>query len=213
MPRIRYIPGLLSLALMLPLALWFLKAERAFVPQRCISLNFPSIDPRKFEFDPSLYERKWVSLNCPGDIEESWNTLQVFKGAIEPFVASGDTVNGLRLTFEGQTKYETVMQAVEICRRDSVKNYWLDATGLSVINVPPPPPPPDTSKEKVFFVGGLVCGYDYNPVVPEISAWEKFQTTWLKPVSAEARIYWPVILVFSALAFVSLRKARAMKPT
>jgi hypothetical protein len=216
MRRIHYIPGLLSLALMLPLGLWYFQSHRAFREERCIQMVFPILDPSAFATDdlrwhPQIPNRKWAKLQCNGTIQECASKLAEFDSLISAFPKGTDTINGISLELGPSTKYETAIHAIELCRRDSMDTYWLGDKKLLVFNYPPPPPDTAEFDGPVFFCGTGDFQFERDVISTPVTWWDGFRNLHLATAWEAAITIWPALPLFVWLLVRSLYRTSHLR--
>ena len=206
--RIHYVPGLLSLALMLPLGLWYLQSQRAFRQERCVQLTFPPPqgewpwwDSINVRLDPSIAD---TTFFCSGDLGNSIVALDAFRSHAANLAARNDTSTWLHVRFSPDVKYATVMHAMESCRRHLVQ-WWLENGSLMARYHQRPPRPTNTA---LHYWGGCIVYDDVVEAPPTRS--ERFTDQvgelWLKLGSPPLSL-WPAIPFYLVLAYLGIRRA------
>lgn len=114
---LHYVPGLISLALLLPLGLWWMKVRFLQDPPHAVSLTFPTekgflawSDGEREEwirFAPRLY-------HSIGSVSEPGMSPEV-RAAIHDLLVHEDTRHGLTLSMSPTTTYGEVMAVVDHC--------------------------------------------------------------------------------------------------
>lgn len=129
MRSIRYIPGMLSLALLLPLVLWYLHKQRVFKKERCFNMMF--LPETQYEDSLHQFLNEWYDLHathatdslpdysCGGDLVTASDQLQGFRERMKDLQRAQDTTIWLHVRFTSDAKYATVMHAIETCRMTS----------------------------------------------------------------------------------------------
>jgi hypothetical protein len=122
MKRLVYIPGLLSLGLLLPLCLWYLYRQGVWQQERCITMTFPIPQEFRDAYDfpqpPTPREARvyWTEFACGGDHLAVDAVLLAFRDSLRELESREDTIRGVHLHFGPDTKYETIINAIDICR-------------------------------------------------------------------------------------------------
>ena len=194
--------------MLLPLCMWHLLREGVWKQERCITMTFPipedqrAMDPFPVRPFPSELRHEWTTFHCNGHQDHIDAVLLGFRDALRVLESVGDTTRGIHIRFGQDTKYSTIISAIDICRT-TVSAWELDDHDLWTLHHPEPKPEKWKAKENVFY---LECG-----------------TTWVsgcirepKPSTAgrlkagidhcwrnELRPYWPVwalLLFIGALA-------------
>ncbi len=125
MRRLRYIPGLFSLALLLPCSLWYLNAHRVFKQERCFNMVFLPDKPNRMDLE---HYSEWYDLHatfassstpdfrCGNGSDASIEALRGFRQRMHELAAAQDTSTWVHVRFDPDAKYATIMDAVETCR-------------------------------------------------------------------------------------------------
>ena len=207
MRRIRYIPGLISLALMLPLGLWFMKSQRAFKQERCVQMFFP-YPKGQFSWFDSLWVRPDKAIvqerfSCSGSIANSSGELQAFKSKLEELAAAKDTSTWISMHFNRDSKYETVMHVWESCRLNT-DVWWFE--GDTLLTRYYRRPPRDEARGSTVYLDCLLCD-DVVPMPKKRPLISALRTSLFEPAIRLARPVWPAIPLFLLLAWIGLRRA------
>jgi hypothetical protein len=112
-----YVPGSISLSLLLPLCLWWRSAQLNEQDLRSLSLVFPTEEgyPVSFSPDGITYERYPPRLyHCIGSVSAPGMDRDV-RSAIHDLVLRKDREHGLYLTMSASSTYGEVMAAVDHC--------------------------------------------------------------------------------------------------
>lgn len=191
---------------MLPLGLWYLSSQRAFLEQRCIQMTFPPTpgqwpwwDSLHVRLDPSIAD---TTFYCAGRLENSIDVLEEFRLRAADLAARNDTNTWLHVRFEPDVKYATVMHAIESCRRHLP--VWSLDNGSLVARYYIRRPDPPHNTYNLF--GGCIV---YDDVIEAPSNPEEDVMSWLRGVWDEhgslAVSLWPVHVVFMLLAILSIK--------
>lgn len=160
MKRLHYIPGLLSLGLLLPLCIWYLYRLGVWEQERCITMTFPIPDEFRgdYSFPPPPTPREvrtvWTEFVCDGDPHAIDGTLLAFRDSLRELESRGDTTRGIHVRFGPDTKYATMISAIDICWT-TVRAWELNDHDLWTLHYPEPKPD-KAKKEKPEFY--LECG-------------------------------------------------------
>ena len=114
---LRYIPGSISLALLLPLGLWWMKTRFLDTIPRGVSLTFPT--EKGFHSWTNGGREKWIGYaprlyHCIGSVSEPGMSEEV-RAAIHDLVSHKDTLHGMTLSMDRATTYGEVMRVVDHC--------------------------------------------------------------------------------------------------
>lgn len=142
--RIRYVPGLVSLALLVPVCVVWLNAHHAFEQQRCFSLIFKAPPYTNSDDallppppDPSEADVRWSHFTMDGRLGLNQNVLKAFQNSLREVENSENKYAGLHVHFGKNATYATVMAAIEICR-NTVNGYSINDHDLWAVYVPTP---------------------------------------------------------------------------
>ncbi|MBX2972432.1 MAG: hypothetical protein KF797_04970 [Flavobacteriales bacterium] len=211
MRRIHYIPGLISLARMLPLGLWYLKEQRAFKQERCFNMAFPYPYGQQAWFDTTFHRPDTSFVHqrffCSGDLDRSKNALTAFRVAAETLALREDTSTWLRVDFAPDVKYATVMHTVESCRL-LLRHWWLE-DGVLMARYLPPLIERSSAMPSVIIEGCLLCDDVVHAPLPFTSRWQNRLMEFVRPGIRAGKAMWPTIPIFIVLLIISIRRASA----
>ena len=113
----RYVPGTISLALLLPLDLWWMKVRFLKDPPHAVSLTFPTEQGFLSRWDGEREE--WIRsaprlYHSIGSVSEPGMSPET-REAIHDLVTDEDTIHGLTFSMGPQATYEDVMRVVDHC--------------------------------------------------------------------------------------------------
>lgn len=231
MKRIWYIPGAISLVLLLPLCLAYMERKDVFKEHRSLTLTFHNIHSPE-DTSSSLYhwdyatrkwvelkcegplsrfhtwdqpERKWKELSCDGPLATSENSIREFGKFGRTIGLNQDTIHGVRLNFRARTKWSTVIAAVDVAMADSNSVFWLNDTSIRTCWIPPMPPIPiDTVIFPTLACDIIpICGTSSLPR----SRSERIRSL-IRPILDGIVKFWPVAMLFLALTALSKVKLR-----
>jgi hypothetical protein len=158
MPRLTYLPGLLSLCLLWPLGTWYLWRRGELGRERCITMTFPT----PVDQDPHMDSLRWevqprhpIDFHITGGLEQALPELERFRARMQE-LARTEGRDTLRIRFGPDARYATVMHAVESCRLNT-RVWWLEGQELFTWYASPTPPPDPRLHQSV--VAGLIA-YD-----------------------------------------------------
>ncbi len=207
MRRIRYLPGLISLALMLPLGLWYLKSQRAFRQERCFQMFVPPApgvwpwwDSLNIGIDPAIAD---TAFFCSGNLVESVVPLEAFRSKISDLTSRNDTDTWLCVRFAPDTKYETVIHALETCMRNT--DLW-SLDGNVLLTRYYRRPPRDNVKPSSTLRDCLLCD-DVVPVVRPVKPAKWIRKEVIGPILGAVIPVWPAIPLYIFLAILGIRRS------
>ncbi len=163
-----YTPGMISLAFLLLLFVWILLEYQKLQKQNVLEVSmFPNPNaertayPAGFVFE--IPKRNYRTITFRGTLNEDKTNLTSFQLQLRELLAEKDTVNGLHLLFEDKAKYESYVQALNICRIENAQIYIPQKNHLWLSYLKPSP----------TVVSPTICGNLFLPTDTEIatSAW------------------------------------------
>lgn len=205
MKRIRYVPGLLSLALMLPLVLWYLSSQRAFRQLRCFTMAFPPVSDTTGAVQLILWHPEASDTipdyRCTGSLNDDRAVLLAFRDSIECLARRDDQRTVLHVRFGSKASYASVIHAIESCRRNT-RTWMLDGSDLWTTYLPK-----ETTSTSFASVATsnpiLMCGTDFLPK----PWWQTFMTDELRPLADQLRSIWLAVPLYLLLTYIGLRRA------
>ena len=169
MKRLTYIPGIWSLALLLPLCVWYLYRQGVWKQERCIAMTFPvPAEQRKDDpFPPYRTTRDartaWAEFTINDQEVDADPQLLTFRDSLRELESREDTTRGIHVRFGPETRYATIIRAIDICRV-TVRSWELDDHDLWTLHYAPPKPVKDPHRLPI-----IGCGTSYLGmcVIPE----------------------------------------------
>ncbi len=207
MKRIWYIPGAISLVLLLPLCLAYMERKHVFTEYRSITLAYPPIvtpvDTSWLDFKWEEPEREWQELQCDGPLSNAEKAIEEFSKISRGITSAQDTTHGVRLNFGTRTKWNTVIAAVDAALADSTLTFWLNESSIRTCWIPPAPAiPVDTVTIPAFTCDIIpLCGTVSMP----FSRSERIMAS-LGPILDGIAKYWSLTILFLALTMLSAVK-------
>ena len=134
-PFLIYVPGLISLLLLFPLATFQLDKYGAFVKTRVMEVNWYSpeaVRPFDLKFPP---ERLYYVLTLTGNKKNDDLKLDFAEASIRKMVSRHDRINGLRLHFTDAARYESFIRALDICLREDAIRYVPYKRDIWIFNI------------------------------------------------------------------------------
>src|SRR4051794_28949592 len=89
-----YIPGLLSLALLTSLCLWYLYHQKVFHRYYALELVYPDSSYAKW-----LPARQYIDINLSGNAKETKKNLALAQSVMHQMVLRKDTLKGIHILF------------------------------------------------------------------------------------------------------------------
>jgi hypothetical protein len=115
-----YVPGLISLFLFFPLALFQLKQYGAFEKSYALEVNWYSPELVDLQFPPA---RQFQVISLNGNKRDDDIKLNFAQIAIQEMLAMNDTVNGVRVHFTDTARYESFIRVLDICLQEDGLSY------------------------------------------------------------------------------------------
>lgn len=118
-----YVPGLISLVLFFPLAMFQLYRYGAFEKSYVSEVNWYSPEltrPHDLQFPPV---RDYQVLTLNGNKKDDNTKRNFAQIAIREMLAMNDTVNGLRVHFTDTARYESFVRVLDICMQEGALTY------------------------------------------------------------------------------------------
>lgn len=204
--RIYYVPGLITLIILPILCYFYLKPY--IKDERCLEIVFCEKYQKKdsyqnsIRFDTTFLSNpdtkriyKTIYLNGNNDLIK----LDSFRLGIHNMIESKDSVNGFHLVFQDCSKYGTFIQAINICKHESLFYYPAFENHIW------------TLYKRIE--NDLLERIKSRRKEAEIKNKEKLlersieKTTFLDKFRLSLKI-WPVLIVFTILAIISINKMR-----
>lgn len=142
MPRLTYLPGILSLCLLWPLGTWYLWGRGELGRERCIAMTFPVPLGQSPQMDSlRVHVQDPIVFRCTGGLQQALPVLDQFRERMEELARTQST-DTLCVRFGPEATYATVMHAVESCWLNT-RVWRLEAGELLTwyASLTPPPEP------------------------------------------------------------------------
>lgn len=209
MKRLMYIPGIWSLGLMLPLCMWYLFRQGVWKQERCITMTFPIPQDQRDQYPfpplltPSELRQEWTKFTCNERGDETEATLLAFRDSLRELESLGDTMHGIHIHFGPETKYATIINAIDICS-GTVRAWELDDHDLWALHYPEPKPEKAKAINHVFYMDCRMgsCIVELRP-----SASERLETNLSKTWIGSIEPYWMTWSLLLLTGVLALRSA------
>jgi hypothetical protein len=133
---ILYVPGLLSLALLLPLCWKTINEANLFKKYRTMEVVWYD---DKMQKEHPLPARNYTDIRLNGDATADAIKLDYSKILIREMISVGDTINAVRIHFADTSKYDSFVRALNICDAERGLNYAVSLDAITVFNQIPYP--------------------------------------------------------------------------
>jgi hypothetical protein len=201
--KITYIPGILSLLVLPILLIHFARQDLNARNLKTIKLYWG--DLTVFNEHPEMFpeyrghfppKREYLSIELDENSIKNKIKFDFAAITVNELIASGDTLKGVHFLFSDQSTYGNFVKAIDICRLSKAKTYMPTENDLWIYNLPIIPY--DSTNE----IKPIYCGTTYSFRKPKPNDW----TVLKKRISLIWNSSWQIILGFSVLAFISLKK-------
>jgi hypothetical protein len=122
--KIYYVPGMISLIFLPILCIWYLNEHKNV--ERCIDIASPQrYRPNNdHRFDTTLLslpenKREYINSELTGNIANDRATLDSFNFKLKNIIKNKDTKTGLHINIKDSTKYISMIEIIDICKKDS----------------------------------------------------------------------------------------------
>lgn len=209
--RIRYVPGLLSLILLVPICVAWINTQFELKQQRGFDLIFkaptyPSSDDPPPPPDPSAADPRWSHFLMDGRLSSNKDALKAFQDSLSEIERSENRYSGLHIHFGDATTYGTVMAALEICR-NTVQGYSINDRDLWAFYIPREPTNPDPEGRASE---GLIYDAVIHPPYPAPGRQWYCGLIDTRPSISIPRELWPIVAIYLLLIVASYCKHRQL---
>ena len=130
---------MISLLLIPVLCLWHFYSQKSFEIERAMDLGLPNkvTDAQLVKDYPLLTKRKYKEFTFNGSLESDKNNLIRFQQSLKQQNAIRDTVNGIKLHFGKQMKYEVFIRILDVLTIENTPTYMPYKNELIIINGAP----------------------------------------------------------------------------
>ena len=190
-----YVPGLISLFLFFPLALFQLDRHGSFEKLHVLEVNWYSPEltrPNDLRFPPT---RAYQVLALNGNGKHDDEKLDFAQVAIREMLAMNDTVNGLKIHFTDNAKYESLVRALDICNRERGLTYVPYESDLWILNL----------NQKPVLHGCIAYSHPICGTFMGVTSKQNDDASFPFQYHYESR-FWPILLMLILLTALSFRK-------
>lgn len=196
-----YVPGLISLILFFPLAMFQLEQYKEFKKYYVLEVNWYSPEltrPHALKFPPV---RKYQVLTLNGNKEDDNTKLDFARTTIREMLAMNDTINGVRVHFSDTARYESFVRALDICDRERGLTYAPYESDLWILNLNQTP----------VLNGCIAYSHPICGTFMSFASNQNDEVPFPFRYHYESR-FWPILLMLIVLMALSLRKAVCRPP-
>jgi len=203
--KILYIPGLLSLILIVPLCSFYFYSNNYFVRYKVLEvmwLNKSNDNEYNLNTFNYITSRKNINIELIGDDKIDKERLRWGQSEINKLLKSKDTSLGVHFHFSKTTTYESFIRVLNICIIEGATTYTPYEDEFWVVNEIPEPP-----VENERFICDVppinICGGNYFSNT-EYNYYKKQQE--VKLLKKAARILLIPIFIYILMVVLSIRK-------
>lgn len=194
-----YVPGLISLLLVLPLSMYRLLYHPALNKQYTLEVNYYS--PTDHRPEPVLFPpaREYLAIDIDGNITQDESQLRDARIMITQMLHRKDTIRGLKIHFGAAARYESFVTAIDICSADSALTYtpYKDELWVYLSNS-------HSQQEKSPYL--YLCGT--MPAIKQLSESDLFPQRF--PFAYYAINFWPSALLLMMMGAASFWRTRKL---
>jgi hypothetical protein len=133
--RIYYVPGWVSLALLLVLCILFFHKREVFKKEAIIKVYTCRASDLGKGFTANFPQRQFSNVFSIG--KEAAPEIAVLKSDIQKLMATVDTIEGIKIHFTPHSKYQSLVSILDILIAEKVR-WWLIEDNIWVWYNPPP---------------------------------------------------------------------------
>jgi hypothetical protein len=189
-----YVPGLLSLLLLLPLLVYQLSRWGIFDKEYVMEVTWysPVLDSRYSQ--ELLPSKEYVHINFTGNPLTDKTKIEYVKILIDEMVSSFDTTRGVHIVFTDTAKYESFIEILNFCNNQDGLAYAPHESDFWIFNRIK-----SEEHREILWRGSCIVMTSLNE--PE----DQRNFAWALSYSVNKR-YWPIGLLFILLAISSLKR-------
>lgn len=134
--KLFYVPGMISLLLIPVLFIWYFYTHKSFEKQGSMDLGLPdkgSMEQMKKDY-PFIEQKNYIVFTFNGTLEAENETLTKFQKSLKQFNHIKDTINGIKLRFGKQMKYEVFIRILDIVNIEMTPTYIPYEQELIIVN-------------------------------------------------------------------------------
>ena len=202
---IYYSAGSISLIFLPIICFWYLHKNNAF--DKFVSLEITWWAPRLSIDNPQIYPKEshpdklYTEISLTGNTNEDSKKLEYAKVKIKELVISGDTLTGVHFHFSDNSKYWTLIKAIDMCYTENATYFIPYGNDLWVSN--PKPAKPNNFTYENF------CGGSWNDDVVAIKSKEEIANEREEKVSKikeVAKTYFPSGILFIIMTALTIKR-------
>jgi len=140
---------------------------------------------------------------CNGVDDETEATLLAFRDTLREIESRGDTTHGIHIQFGPDTRYATIIKAIDICRT-TVRAWELNDHDLWTLHIPEPKLRPENGPAQF----SLDCGTSLTGciIIPEPTISQTVETAFGLAWTGFIKPYWLSWLLFALIAALDIRR-------
>ena len=205
--RFFYPAGLISLALLPLLSIFYLRFKVALQQQYVIPYLYSNDDSR-----PPEQLRNYITVEIGKNPGENNDLLSEAQSKIRQLSLDKDKINGIQFIFRKESKYNDLIQILNICLKENVnfiperEHLWVLFTGLPLADSP-------TFEELIFYNWSEKDVVIPDPIfsflrVELLTSWRalKFQFQEFVTQLQHVKPFWPIGILYLIMVALTARK-------
>jgi hypothetical protein len=142
--KLYYTSGLISLLLLPILCVLYLQKTKVFEPEYVIELNMwtPDMSDGWIRGGYNYYihpQRNYINIDLTGNEKEDRTKLDFVQLQMRDLLKKKDTVSGIHIVFDNQSKYWALIETLNICLKEKARTYVLVGNEFWFFNYYPEP--------------------------------------------------------------------------
>jgi hypothetical protein len=203
-----YFPGLISLLGLPLMCIWYLLSNQAFYKQNGMEVAWQS-DASLKEWAKFSHEkidirrvRKYKELSLTGNKLHDIDARKDLIASITLLEKKADTINGIRISLQAHTRYEEIVDILDVCDQDENKNINAMPYNNTILIWYNSPRAYAGDRLKYLLVDDVII---HMPDQPETNG--GFNMLLSNSINA-IRLFWPSILLFLMMIYFTVFKKR-----
>lgn len=142
--KLYYTSGLISLLLLPILCVLYVQKTKVFEPEYAIELNMwtPNMSDAWIRSGYNYYihpQRNYINIDLTGNEKEDRTKLDFVHLQMRDLLKNKDTVSGIHIVFDNQSKYWALIETLNICLKEKARTYVLVGNEFWFFNYYPKP--------------------------------------------------------------------------
>jgi hypothetical protein len=195
-----YVPGMISLLVLLPLTLYQFTERLIPKPERTLEITWYTPDMPDYYGMHAPQKRNYIPINLTGNEADDNTKIHFARRHVRNMIASYDTLTGVHIHFHDKSKYELFIRILEVCDRKDTLQYTAYENDFWIFNAVQNKQP-----EELKF--RFVCGTSYMKWVKAADN----KIDWVGYVYDRLPYFLFVSSAFVVLGVLGIRKAVKQK--